>query len=60
MTGLRQPHAQLRFLHQRLGMTQAFINARNRVIVYRAWLDKDSGTTVPSVSMPDLSAIDQV
>jgi len=61
LTGLTQPHAQVRYLREKLGIRRAYKNAANQVVVYRAWLDKDYHAAVPSVSpMPDFAAMDEV
>ncbi len=61
MTGKVRPKAQLRFLHDRLGILDAFINGKNQVVVYRAWIDKGRFQSVPSgAPMPDFDAMDQV
>ena len=59
MTGLKQPHAQIKVLQDKLKIP-AYKNAANQVVVYKGWLDNYADPLEPAVAMPDFAAMDKI
>lgn len=59
LTGLKRPSAQARFIRTKLH-TPAFVNAANKVVVYRHQVAEYFGADSQTVAMPDFDAMDHV